>query len=170
LVSNTVSVINPSINTVVATIPVGINPRGIAFNPDNGFLYVTNFGSDTVSVINPVTNTVVGAPISVGSGPRSVAFNSDNGFLYVTNFISNTVSVINPSTNTVVATILGVFLPGGIAFNPDNGLLYGTSVSMDGSVFVIAPITTTFSEGCNGAIESASQTPTCTVTNAYGRQ
>ena len=55
--SNSVSVINPATNTVVATIPVGSNPQVIAFNPDNGFIYVTNIGSHTVSVIAPLTTT-----------------------------------------------------------------------------------------------------------------
>ena len=53
---------------VIATIPVGSSPAGIAFNPDNGFLYVANLDSNTVSVIDPATNTVV-VTIPVGSGP-----------------------------------------------------------------------------------------------------
>ena len=63
--SNTVSVINPTTNTVVATIPVGESPFGVAVNPANGLVYVTNAGSNTVSVIDPATNTVV-ATIPVG--------------------------------------------------------------------------------------------------------
>jgi YVTN family beta-propeller protein len=100
----------------------------MAFNPDNGFLYVTSGGAgvNIVSVINGATNTVVGTPIPVGLRPLGIAFNPDNGFLYVTNLGDNTVSVI-------------------------------------------APLTTTFSEGCNGTIDNAGQAATCTVTNAYGR-
>ena len=56
---NTVSVIDPATNTVVATIPlpVGSIPFGIAFNHDNGLLYVTNQGDNTVSEIAPLTTT-----------------------------------------------------------------------------------------------------------------
>jgi YVTN family beta-propeller protein len=98
--SNTVSVIDPATNTVVGPpIPVGTQPIDIAFNPDNGFMYVTNFTSNTVSVIDPATNTVV-ATIPVGANPIGIAFNPNNGFLYVTNFGSNTVSVIVPLTTT----------------------------------------------------------------------
>jgi YVTN family beta-propeller protein len=50
--SNTVSVIGPT-NSVIATIPTGLNPIGIAYNSDNRHIYVTNFGSNTVSVIHP---------------------------------------------------------------------------------------------------------------------
>ena len=72
--SNTVSVINPKTNAVVATIPVGNGPYGVAINPTNGLVYVANAGSNTVSVINPATNTVV-ATIPVGNGPSGVAIN-----------------------------------------------------------------------------------------------
>jgi YVTN family beta-propeller protein len=208
----TVTVINGTTNTVVATIPVGVNPIDIAFNPNNGNLYVTNFVDNTVTVINGATNTVVGTPIPVGLTPNDIAFNPNNGNLYVTNSFDGTVSVINGTTNTVVATIpVGVFPrdiafnpnngnlyvtnsgtsntvtvidgatntvvgtpiqvgrgPGGIAFNPNNGNLYVTN-NFDRTVSVIAPLTTTYSNGCNGAIDNGGQTAPCTVTNAYGR-
>src|SRR4029079_6754231 len=73
--------------------------NAIAFNSDNGFLYVISFNSGTVTVINPATNTVV-ATIPVGEGPLDIAFNTDNGLVYMTNIISNTVSVIAPLITT----------------------------------------------------------------------
>ena len=45
------SVVNTATNTVIATIPVGTNPSGVAVSPDGNYLYVTNRGSNTVSVI-----------------------------------------------------------------------------------------------------------------------
>ena len=42
-------------DSVIKTITVGFNPNGIAFNPTNNDLYVTNFGSNTVSVIATTT-------------------------------------------------------------------------------------------------------------------
>ena len=53
--SNTVSVINPATNTVVATIAVGDGPFGVAINPTNGLVYVTNVRSNTVSVVSTVS-------------------------------------------------------------------------------------------------------------------
>ncbi len=50
-----VSVINPATNTVVATIPVGGGPNGVAINPTNGLVYVTNDDSNTVSVVSTVS-------------------------------------------------------------------------------------------------------------------
>jgi YVTN family beta-propeller protein len=97
--SDSVSVINPSTNTVISTIPVGSAPFGIAFNPNNGNMYVTNAGNNTVSVINPSTNTFV-ATIPVGSAPFGIAFNPNNGNMYVTNAGGKTISVIAPLTTT----------------------------------------------------------------------
>ena len=71
-ISNTVSVIATATNTVVATIPVGVGPLGVAITPTGAFAYVVNLNSSTVSVIATATNTVV-AMISVGAEPSGVA-------------------------------------------------------------------------------------------------
>ena len=65
---NTVSVIDTAMNTVSATIPVGITPLGVAVSPDGSKVYVTNAFSNTVSVIDTATNTVI-ATIPVGITP-----------------------------------------------------------------------------------------------------
>src|SRR6266540_2910507 len=94
-------------DSVIATIPVA-SPHHMAFNPDNGDIYVTNLDSDTVSVIDSQTNTVIGNPIPVGDRPVGIAFNADNGDLYVANQFSNTVSVIDGQTNTVTGNPIPV--------------------------------------------------------------
>jgi len=52
LEDNFVSVIDTTTDTVIDTIPVGDQPIGIAYDPVNHRMYVTNSGDDTVSVIN----------------------------------------------------------------------------------------------------------------------
>jgi YVTN family beta-propeller protein len=42
LFSSTVSVINTATNAVIATVPVGIGPVGVAVAPNGGRVYVTN--------------------------------------------------------------------------------------------------------------------------------
>ena len=66
--SSTVSGINAANNTVVATVPVGSSPTGLAITPNGAFAYVVNGGSSTVSVINTANNTVV-ATVPVGATP-----------------------------------------------------------------------------------------------------
>jgi YVTN family beta-propeller protein len=60
-------------HTVVATVPVGNAPQGVAVNPAGTRAYVTNTNSFDVSVIDTSTHTVV-ATIPVGGVPLYVAF------------------------------------------------------------------------------------------------
>ena len=76
-------------NRVTATIGVGTNPFGVAFDGTN--IWVTNYFSDNVSKINPTTNTVT-ATIGVGTNPSGVAYDGTN--IWVTNQGSGTVSKI----------------------------------------------------------------------------
>ena len=50
--SNSVSVINGSLNAIYDTIGVGDIPVGISVNPKTNMIYVVNSGSGTVSVID----------------------------------------------------------------------------------------------------------------------
>ena len=116
-------------------------PWGIAYDPSNGYIYVTDAGSDTVSVINGATNTVI-ATIPVGSGPEGIAYDPSNGYIYVANFFSDTVSVINGATNTVIANITVGLWPWGVAYDPSNGYIYVTNFYSD-TVSVINGATNT---------------------------
>ena len=55
-------------DSVIATVPVGVNPRGIAFDSANGNIYVANFGSDTVSVIAPSSSGRADYTVYIGAG------------------------------------------------------------------------------------------------------
>src|SRR5262245_47444915 len=57
--ANTVSVIDTETSAVVATIPVGDNPDGVAATPDGRLVYVANFLSDDVSVIDTSAAAVI---------------------------------------------------------------------------------------------------------------
>ena len=65
------TVINAINNTVVATIPVGLQPQGIDVHPDGSTVYVANRDSNSISVINTNSNTVIDT-IAVGTAPRAV--------------------------------------------------------------------------------------------------
>jgi YVTN family beta-propeller protein len=106
-VANTISVMDPATNTIVATIPVGARPQGIAVTPNGAFAYTANFSDNTVSVISAATNTVV-ATVPVGAQPTGIAITPNGAFAYVTNNGDDTVSVINTATDTVAVTIPGI--------------------------------------------------------------
>ena len=125
--SNTVSVIDTSDNTVVATVPViGGGPGGVAVNPAGTRVYVTNYSSSNVSVIDTSTNTVVAiVELGLQHFPDSVAVKPDGTRVYVGN--ASSVSVIDTSTNTVVATVEGGLYPYGVAVKPDGTRVYVTN-------------------------------------------
>lgn len=66
--SNTVDVIDGATNTVVATLPVGVNPAmGIAVNTVSGKVYVANRGSGSVTVIQDAPAGPTVTPTSAAS-------------------------------------------------------------------------------------------------------
>ena len=145
--SNTVTVIDTVTTppSVVATVPAGTNPRGVAsvVKTSETFTYVTNFGSENVSVIrtfsDPLTEKVVFEnvrDIRVGRNPYGIAVDPAGTFAYVTNFTDGTVSKIDLATNTVAATINVGSNPIGIVVTPDGSKVYVVNNS-SGSVSVI---------------------------------
>lgn len=133
--NNDVAAISMSNYTVLATIPVGTAPIGLAVSPDNGSLYVTNSGDNTLTVINISTNRPV-ATINVGNTPYSVAVSPDGRTVYVSNSKNDTVSVIDAATDMVTATIKVGSAPWGIKTNPRTGDVYVLNQN-DGTVSII---------------------------------
>ena len=121
--NNTVSVIDTSNDTVVATIPVG--GVSAAVSPNGAFVYVAS-ESGIISVISTASNTVVDT-ITVASNADIIAFSPDGTKAYVTN-ISNAPSgivwVIDTATDLVTTTINVGYAPYGITFSPDGTHAY----------------------------------------------
>jgi YVTN family beta-propeller protein len=139
--SNSVSVIDTSSNTVVATVPVGANPVNVAVTPNGGRAYVANAGSNSVSVINTGTNTMV-ATVLVGANPVNVAITPNGASAYVANAGASSVTVINTATNTVVATIPVGPNPAKIAITANGASAYVTDAGSN-TVSVINTATNT---------------------------
>jgi YVTN family beta-propeller protein len=107
-VGTTVSAVDLSSNTIIATIPVGIQPSGLAITPAGSYAYVSNYntlyegpnftdltaGPGTISIIDIQTNKVVSPIIQTGLSPDAIAISPNGQFAYVTNYTSNTVNVI----------------------------------------------------------------------------
>ena len=140
--NGTVSVIDTATNAVVATVPVGYSPDGMAVSPDGSRVYVVNTcgasssctGNGTVSVIDTATNAVI-ATVPVGYSPFGVAVSPDSSRVYVANLCGTsgncsgdgTVSVIDTATDTVVATVPAGASPYGVAVSPDGKRVYVTN-------------------------------------------
>ncbi|MFH9355654.1 hypothetical protein [Kitasatospora sp. NPDC017646] len=164
------SAIDTAINNVVATIPVGTRPFGVAVTPDGRHAYVTNEGSDNLSVINTATNAVT-TNIQVDVAPSGIAITPDGTRAYVGT--DGPVDVIDTTTTTVSGTVA------------TNGATVGVAIALDGThAYVAAPggpravdvidmttnaVTTTVPVGNSpqqGAITPASR-PSLTITKTH---
>ena len=99
--SNSVSVIDLRTFEPAKTIPVGVNPTGIAANRQKNEIYVVNSGSNNVSVIDAEKNAVVAA-IGVHGKPYFIDVSEDGKHAYVANSGSANVSFIDLEKRVVV--------------------------------------------------------------------
>ena len=123
--SNSVSVLDMRDYKSLATIPVGLNPTGVAANSQKNEVYVVNTGSNSLSVIDAEQNKVI-AIIGVERTPYFVDISADGSRAYVANSASNSVSVIDLNSRRVLRNI---------AVGKSPGL---ARVSRDGKVVVVA--------------------------------
>jgi YVTN family beta-propeller protein len=125
----------PSSSVVLATIPVGLEPRWVAAAADGQRIYVTleEFHADgvlgAVAVIETKANQLA-ATLTLGH-PSGVVVAPDSRHAYVPNWDSShgrgVVSVIDAAANTVVDNIAVSGLgggPKGVAITPDGRHLY----------------------------------------------
>lgn len=112
-----VSVIATASNTVIAAVPVGQGPWGVAVTPDGAFVYVANSDSNNVSVISTASHTVV-ATIGVGLGP--FGFGRFIGPAVIFQFPGFLTPVANPPT--VNAMKAGAAVPVKFSLGGNRGL------------------------------------------------
>jgi YVTN family beta-propeller protein len=145
----TVSVIN-NCAQVIATIPVGNHPNGLAVTPDGKKVYVGD--NQGVSVIDTATNmvaTTIGLPD--GQTASGVAVSPDGSTVYAAGLSAaniGIVSIIITATDMVATTIEVGNDPEGVAVSPDGSAVYVANFR-DGTVSVISQglVTATISVG-----------------------
>jgi len=160
---STVSVISGSTNSIVAKVPIGQGqgsrtnvgsyPSGVAFDPDNGDIYVTNIPNQGLPFAGAEGGA--GSPIPMAEG--------------LTN--PGSVSVISGLTNTVIQNVTVGGAPDGIAFDPHNGNIYVANSNPTGTVSVIAPsagTTTAVPEFANEALLATLTTSMTLVAFVFG--
>ena len=130
--SNTVSVIDPSSNSLLGVIRLGdpvpgaLSPlykgqllvHGLGYSPDSKTLAVVSIGSNSVTLIDTATNKVKGT-VYVGRSPHEAFFTPDGRELWVTVRGENYVSVIDPTQMKEVRRVTMANGPGMTMFDPD---------------------------------------------------
>ena len=133
---NRIMVVDLATNSVVAFVPVGANPSGIAINGFGNRVYVTNANDSTMSVIDAINNTVL-RTITVGSSPFGVAVNPAGTKVAVATLggAGNTVAIVDTNSNAVTTLSAGLS-PVGVVFSPNGSRLYVSNLN-DNSVTVV---------------------------------
>lgn len=141
----TVSAIDTTTNTVVATIDTGIPyPFGVACHPNGKTVYISGTGiafAGTVFLID-VTTQAIADTVAVGEYPIGLAVLPDGSAVYVANSGDDTVSVIDTGTFSVVDTIAVGAGPNGVVAHPDGSEVYVSNL-LGPSVSVIDVVTGT---------------------------
>ena len=111
--SSSVSVLNGT--ALQSTISVGQNPVACAFDPENGYIYVTNLNSSNVSVIGGSSGTILATVTAGGSeGPLAIGYDAQNGWMYTAMFFANsTTGRVNGTESVINGTTLVGWLGGG---------------------------------------------------------
>ena len=131
---SSVSAINASSNQVIATIPVGSSPEGLAITPDNSFVYVADTHTNdsgllvgTVSVIDTRTNLVSAVVSGLRGFPLQIAIAPGGTFAYVTGSGANLgfVDVVDTASKQVIpGGRTGFTNPTAVAFTPSGAFAY----------------------------------------------
>lgn len=124
--SNDVSVIDIASDRVVATVPVGACPYGVAVSSGGAYAYVTNRDSNSVSVIDGRAMRET-ARIAVGSRPWGIAVEPSGRRVYVATPDSDLVLVIDPMSQSIIGTVSVApdsIRPTGVIVHPDGSRLY----------------------------------------------
>ena len=120
--SNDLSVIDTSTDSVVATVPAGLGPGAIHIGHD-GRVYVPDREGNTLTVIDSSTESVI-STIAVGLRPSAVDATRDNSRVVVTNERAGSVTIIDGSTLTEIATLDTGRAPHTVVVSPDGAKAY----------------------------------------------
>jgi YVTN family beta-propeller protein len=142
--SGTLSVIDTATDAVVATVPVGAQPFGVAIHPSGQKVYVTTQGDSSVWVVDAPTNTV--RTTVAGAGGYGIAASPDGQSVYAAGLAADgnlSLSVIRSDTDQLVRSIsLGIAGPVtsfsgflGIVLSSDGAFAYVMAALPDSEQF-----------------------------------
>src|SRR6185369_5381927 len=109
--ANNVAVIRPDLNALLATIPVGKEPQGVALTPDNQYAYVANAADNSVTIIqinDPAWGTFsasVVTNLTTGAEPWNIVCSPDGKRVFVANSGQDTITIINAATRTILGLV-----------------------------------------------------------------
>jgi YVTN family beta-propeller protein len=102
--SNSVSVVDLTLDKVIKTIPCGLGTEGIDITPDGSEIWVTNNDENTIDIIS-TDNYQITHTLKTGRDPSRLKFSVNGRHCLVTNAGDGTVIVYNQDSKTQLKTI-----------------------------------------------------------------
>ncbi len=102
--SNSVSVIDLELNSVIKIIPCGMGTEGIDITPDGSQVWVANSKENTINIINTNTNQIIDT-LKTGRESLRLKFSINGKFCLVTNAKDGTISVYDQKSKKRIKTI-----------------------------------------------------------------
>jgi YVTN family beta-propeller protein len=122
--SDTVSVIDRSVDRVVDVLGAGRGPRGVAVTADTTRAFVVNQASQTLTVIDVPNGRVFHTTnLEGGSAPSDIAITADGRALYVTNTAIGSVTAIDARSFQTLRTIPVGLRPSAVTAVPSRRLV-----------------------------------------------
>lgn len=132
-------------------VPVGTNPRAMAYDPANGYVYVANYGTcsalgctggGNVTVINGDGDSIVES-IDAGTALDSMAYDPSDSYIFIANQLFGTfenVTIIDAATNKYVGEVGVGSSPVSVCYDAANDQIYVVNSASD-NVSVISGLT-----------------------------
>ncbi|HUW12113.1 MAG TPA: hypothetical protein VM537_20465, partial [Anaerolineae bacterium] len=131
--TDNVSVVDPTLRTVLGHLPAGAMPNGVAVVGD--LVYVANFAAGTVTVISGTTSTVSHIIPLVGTEPSHFAVDEAQSVAHLSLHGDGSLSYLR--AGGIWNTLPGVPEPYGVAFDPVGRRLYVGNRGFNTSVTVV---------------------------------
>lgn len=126
--SNSISIVDTALWSVVATVPTGAFPVRATFTADDSTIYVANRNDDAITAVqNSGGSSGVIGSINVGDWPFEMVLGLDGNTLYVANFQDDAIGVVDLAAGTMVRTIALPDSPAGIHLDETGTSLYAAT-------------------------------------------
>lgn len=129
--ANSVTAFNLATTAVLAEIPVGKNPEGLAMSPDDAYLYVANSDSDSITVIDTESLEVTATwdlhdddILAMGAMPLAIEVTPDGSKLYVTCAGYDSIDVIDTDDGSILGRIPTGWYPNNAYLDSANDRLF----------------------------------------------
>ena len=127
-----VTIMDIATGEVLAEVPVGVEPEGMAVSPDNKYTAATSESTSMAHIIDNATHTLI-ANVLVDSRPREAKWSKDGKELWVSSEVGGTISVIDPATWEITKKI-GFEVPG---VRPEQLQPVGMDFIRDGKMMLV---------------------------------